>query len=80
MQVSGHLVFSASDWMKAQVIPMFLAVLLNQVYQYRIPLSKTKTAVLGIMFMILVSIVLNINGLTNHPGAVRFITGGVIVM
>lgn len=78
MDLSGHLVFSASDWLKAQVIPLFLCVLLSQVYQRHIPYKKIYNVVIAILLMILISIILNINGLTNHPGAVRFITGGGI--
>ncbi len=78
MQVSGHLVYSAADWMKAQVIPLLLAILLNQVYNSEVAKAKYYNAIMGILMMIFISVILNINGLTKYPGAVRFITGGGI--
>ena len=78
MTLNGHLVYSSTEWFKAQVIPFLLANALYVLYSNDIPRRTYGRVTLFVIGLIFVSLVFNINGLSRYPGAVRYITGGGI--
>ncbi len=75
MDVTGHLQNAASPWFKAEVLPVFLAATLYELY-FRDYSKDSRHVLLILSTYVGVSLFLNIIGLYNHPIAVREITSG----
>ena len=76
LDIMGHLVYSSSVWLSAQVRPFLFALILFNVFAQNPDIVNKRKLMNFIAIIIGLSCLINIYGLIRHPLAVRYIVGG----
>jgi hypothetical protein len=76
MSQTGHFVNASSTWLSSQVQPLFLALVLYELFVNEENSSQLNKLMLYAAIFIGISCILNIRGLIRYPLAVRAIVGG----